>query len=57
MIPFLKVLIEIPLAEGYSGWLFGENLKGLGQFFQSKIGSWPHQANSLFSGFANPVSP
>jgi hypothetical protein len=29
------------LAAGYSGRIFGENLKDLGQF-QSKIGSWPH---------------
>ena len=42
MIPVLIFLVGNPLAPGYSGWIFGENLKGLGQF-QSKISSWPHQ--------------
>jgi hypothetical protein len=55
MIPLLKVLVENPLAVGYSGWIFGENLKGLKQF-QSKIGTWPHQIVS-FQPFANCFSP
>jgi hypothetical protein len=46
MIPLLNLVVENPLAAGYLGWLFGENLKGLGQF-QSKIGSWPHQIVSF----------
>jgi hypothetical protein len=41
MIPVLIFLVENCLAAGYSGRIFGENLKDLGQF-QSKIGSWPH---------------
>jgi hypothetical protein len=49
MIPVLIFLVENHLAAGYSVWIFGENLKDLGQF-QSKIGSWPHPP-----AFANPV--
>jgi hypothetical protein len=44
MIPLLNFLVENPLAAGYSGQLFGENLKGLRQF-QSKISSWPHRVS------------
>jgi hypothetical protein len=46
MIPVLIFLVENHLAAGYSGWIFGENLKDLGQF-QSKIGSWPHRIVSF----------
>jgi hypothetical protein len=46
MIPVLNFLVENLSVPGYLGQLFGENLKGLGQF-QNNTGSWPYQIVSF----------